>query len=661
MAQIPRFISSTPVTPSISNAHMDPELAAAPYRQAEHQTSQLVAMFQHELGAWGQVVAQKQAEQSAADEKNRKVADGLYKAEATAKMTMAAGDIRRQALSSADGVTNAANGADSQFQKVADDLILNAPSDAARIDLTKRLIQTRAALYNQVSDGSTKLNNQVNMDKIEGMLGQYENYASDNPDDIETVRDQSSDIFSSMKDLGVPEHATQAIKQRFNYNLDYHAAASKAEADPFTMQERIDNGDFNGMGAKALNKIQRTVDASKKAVVKQAKDSLADVETRIFSGMPLPQDFESRAQLAAKAGLDKELMDVVRLTEVSKMVQGKNINDLTAASADLNSMIASGKIDGDPKKVKKLQAFLQGNIKALKSDPFTYAENQGSFKPLATISDFTKLSPDDAQKRQYRALQIQEAYGVPAPALKKAEIDIAAQQLTSLPSPEKVKVLQALSMLGPETVAQVSKHLSKKDGGLSQAARISLVNPDAAAQILEGKDALSSGFKVDKAEVKNASEAALKNFAGNDDGLKDELTKAGLSYYAAAKTKGHDITLDEAMSHANNLVNIDRKGLFSGKYQTVSPAQDLDSEGFNEFVNSNLTNQSTWKDFGNGAPAQTSKGHSLPANRIDPSSFDYVYRKDGKYQVMYEGDSVNTISGAPVVIDLQKMYKSKHK
>jgi hypothetical protein len=660
MAQIPRYISKTNATPAFSNARMDPELAAAPYRQAERQTSQMVDLFKQELGAWGQVVERKKAEQAAAEEKNRKVADGLYKAEATAKMTMASSDIRRKALASADGVNNAANFADEEFQKLADEVLLNAPSDNARVDLTKRLIGARAALYNDVADNSTKLNNQVNMDKIEGMLGQYEAFASDNPEAVETVRQQSEDLFTSMKDLGLPETAAANIRQKFNRNLDFHAVSAMAEKDPFAVKDQLDQGAFEGLGAKALRKIESTVNASIKATTKQAKDSLVDVEKRIFSGMPLPQDFETRANIAAKAGLENELKDVVRLAEVSKLVQGKSISDLTATAADLRTMVASGEIDGDPAKIKKLQSFIQGNIKALQSDPFTYAENQGSFKPLTTISDFTALNPEEAQKRQYRALQIQEAYGVPSPALKGAEIDIAVQQLTTLPSVEKVKVLQSLRLLGEDTVAQVTKKLGKKDAGLSQAARISLINPEAAALILEGKDALAQGFKTDKNELREASQTSLKNFAGEDESLQDEFSRAGLAYYAAAKTKGQDISLEDAIKQANNLISVDRLGMFSGKYQTVAPAADLDEDRFMEFVDSELGNSTTWKDFGNGSPTQTAKGKALPANRISPSDYDYVFRKDGKYQVMYEGDVVHTGTGEPVVVDLQKLYKTKN-
>ena len=310
MAVIPRYFSQREATPAISNARMDPGTAAAPYRAAEQSTSRFMDIFQHELGAWGKVVAEKQAEQQAAEAKNKKIADSLYKAEAMAQLSIGSNEIHNKALQTSDGTTNHANMADAEFQKLVDQAIANAPSDEARMDITKRAIGMRANLYNKTTNDSIKANNQVNMDRIEGMLGQYEAYASNNPDSVEEIKKQAGDVFASMADLGLPAHAQQKIKDKFNRNVDYQAVAAMAEKDPVAVREAISSGQFNHLGAKAVQKLGKVADHSLKASTKQAKDALSDVEKGIMAGRPLPQDFEARAQLAGKLGLHNELEDI---------------------------------------------------------------------------------------------------------------------------------------------------------------------------------------------------------------------------------------------------------------------------------------------------------------------------------------------------------------
>ena len=224
MAQIPRYFSQREATPAIIQARVDPSTAAAPYRAAEQSTARLMDVFQSELNAWGKVIAQKQAEQKAAEEKNQKIAEGLYKAEAMAFLSMGANDIYNKALQTSDGTTNHADLVDQGFQQLVDQALTSAPSDQARMDITKRAIQMRASLYNKASNASIRANNQVNMDRIEGMLSQYEAYASTNPDSVSEIRSQAEDVFKSMADLGLPTHAQEKIKTKFNRNLDYQAA-----------------------------------------------------------------------------------------------------------------------------------------------------------------------------------------------------------------------------------------------------------------------------------------------------------------------------------------------------------------------------------------------------------------------------------------------------
>ncbi len=655
MAVIPRFFTQRDATPAISNAQMDPGTAAAPYRAAEQASAHLMDIFQNELGAWGKVVAQKDAEQKAAEEKNRKVADGLYNAEALANITMGSNDIKQRALAQADGTTNQAKVADEEFQKLFDSVIANAPSNEAKIALTKRALSIRSGLYNNVSNASIKANNQVNMDKIEGMLGQYEAYASNNPADVESVKAQAGDVFQSMEALGIPAHAREKIQQKFLTNLDYQSAASSAEKDPKGVLDALDSGQFNHLGANSLKKIKTVANHSLKASTKQAKDALADVEKSIMLGAPIPQDFADRAALANKLGLHDELTDVERLVDVSKTMAGKKLPEILATSAELKAMAARGELEGSPAKVKKLITFVDTQAKALQKDPFQFAENQGAFKPFPTVTDFKNLAPEEVQQRRYRSMQVEEAYGVKSPALSQAEMDVALAQLNSEPPQERLKILQNLQGMGDETVSRIVNMADqKKDLGLAQAMRLSSIDPMMSMKILEGRDAIKAGnYKADKAEENQAKEA-LSRLA-----VDDSIKQSALSAAKAVQAVDRSMSLSELVNQANNVISVDRNGLFSGSYSTVAPAANMTAPDLERLVDEGLSDTDSWKTFGTGYPAQTADGRALPSNRVRPSDYDYVMQKDGTYRLMHEGKQVLDPSGAPVSVDLVKLHKSR--
>lgn len=655
MAQIPRYFSQREATPATTNARVDPSTAAAPYRAAEQSTARLTDVFQSELSAWGKVISQKQAEQQAAAAKNQKIADGLYKAEAMANLSMGSNEIYNQALQTSDGTTNHADLVDQQFQKLVDQAIAGAPSDDARMDLTKRAIGMRAGLYNKTTNASIKANNQVNMDRMEGMLGQYEAYASANPEAVEDIRAQSEDVFKSMADLGLPTAAQEKIKTTFNRNLDYQAVASMAEKDPAAVKDALANGSFTHLGANAVKKLNTVADHSLKAATREAKESLSDVEKSIMMGAPIPQDFSQRAALATKLGLTDELVDVERLVDVSKSLAGKKLPELLATSAELKAMMSAGQLDLPPAKAKKLMTFVDTQVKSLKKDPFQFAANQGAFKPFNTITDFAAITPEEAQQRKYRSLQIEEAYGVKSPAVSGPELEIALAQLNSADPAQKASILRNLNALGEETTARVvSMADKKKDLGLAQAVRMSQIDPEVSLQILQGRDLIKSGsYKADKSEETQAKNK-LASFAAGEDVRQSTLASA-----KALQALEPGTPLEDLIDRASNMINIDRNGLFSGSYKTVAPAPNMSADDFEGLLEAHLKDPAGWKEFGTGIPARTSNGKPLPLNRIDPTDYDYVIRKDGSYSLRYEGEEVFDASGAPVSIDLVKLNKTK--
>ncbi len=657
MAVIPKYFVQRDGVPAISNAQIDPSTAAAPYRAAEQSTQHLLGIFQNELGAWGKVVAQKEAEQQAADRKNQQVQDNLYKAQAMADMTLGMQKIHQTALSKADGTTDVAAIGDQEFQAMADQILANAPSDNARLDLTKRLIGSRAQMLGTLNSQGIKLNNQRNMDSIEGMLSQYEAAASRDPSAVGVIKQNTEDLFASMESLGIPAPARDQIRRKFEHNIDFQAAFANAQADPAGMKAKLESGEFDHLGAEAFKKLSHTIDASYKATTKQAAESLKDIETRIMKGMPLPQDFEARAQLAAKLGLDNDLQDIQRLSQIAGMTSNMNYNQLVSTAEEVKQMAAKGEIPGDAKKVEKLIKYLDTNVKSLSTDPFLFAENKGSFTPFNHIEDFTKLTPDEAQQRQYRAMQIKEAYGVDAPALKQSEMKLFAKQFAAAPVEQQVNMLQTLQGLGQTTVKAALNHVDKHDGGLSQVVRVSMIDKDLAAQILAGRKIASET----KTSLKKAEgETTFPGLVVDDPALRKEMLQAGYAYQLAAKAGGSEDDLETAVAKANNLVKVDRNGWFNGSYHTVAPGPNMTPGDMAAMVDKALINPSDWTKYASSMPNRTESGAPIRLNRVTGSDYDYVYNKDGSYGVYYEGEKVVDVDGKPLKVDLKTMYKDTH-
>lgn len=655
MAVIPRYFSQRDAVPAINNVRMDPGTAAAPYKAAEQSNNQMLEIFQHELGAWGKVFQQKEAEQQAAQAKNQKIADGLYVAEASANLSMGANDIQNKVMQESDGTTNHAALADGEFQQLVDSIVANAPSDMARMEVMKRAIKTRSNMYNRVSNQSIKANNQVNMDRIEGMLGQYELAASRSPDAVDEIKSQSEDVLNTLGTLGIPGHQQQAIRAKFTRNVDYHAVASKAESDPTQVLESLRSGQYDHLGPKAVAKLERVASSSEKAMRTEVKSALADVEKALMLGQRPPEDMESRFQAASKLGLSQELEDVSRLTDVANTLSGKKLPELIAAGAEIKQMIARGEIGGDPAKAKKLEKFIDTQVKSIKQDPFAFSENQGSFKPFNTISDFTKLSQEEAQQRKFRALQIEESLGVKSPALKQAEMDVALAQLDAAPAEEKLAILKNLANLGEQTISSIVSRADKKnDLGLAHAIRMSQINPKAAQDILKGRDLIKSGAYKPDSSLSKTLQTAVASVA-----VDEEMKRSIVAASKAAHAANPSVEADELVAMSNNLINMDRSGLFTGSYKMVAPSAEINQEGFETLIDSNLLSDADWKAFGTGTPARTAAGKALPSNRIAPSDYDYVLAGDGKYKVVYEGSDVLGADGSPVKVDLVKLTKDR--
>lgn len=660
MAVIPRYVSEGSIPPAVNQTKASMGLAAAPYEAYSNEIGYLTGIFQKEMDAWGRAIAQKDAEQKAAEEKNLKVQEDLYKAQAMSDLSMQTNQMYQDQKQRADGSMDFARIVDKNFQKMADPVIAGAPTQNAQIDLTKKLISMRTNLYNRSVNDGIQINNQSNMTKLEGMLSQFEGLAASDPRAAQDLKSRSGEVFQAMESLGVPVRYREKIFDKFSKRVDYNAIRGAIEQDPQEVQSRLDAGQFAYLGEGNVNSLKNLTKSSLAAYTTQANQAIDDVEKRVMNGQPLPEDFQTRIATAEKYGLGNKVTDLKRLLEVDKMVSSSNYAELQGLSSWLKQSVADGAINADPSKVKKLVDYVDGNLKAMQEDGLSYAEHKGGFGPNPIITDFTKITPDQVQQRTFRALQIEEAYGVKTPALKKEEMSILSNQLEKLPTDQKLQVIGAVSGMGSSTIDSVSSVLKKSDPGVAQAMSIYQVDPNISKAIMKGKDVLVS--KTVKAPSQDdqlsAAESAMGTLFDNDPGSRRKLIDAGVAIQAYEEARGNSFKLEECIKSAGNLVNV--KGDWFGTrkgYTTVAPGKDMDSKTFDTFVNGNLTDIGNWKKYGNGQPISAGDDTPIVFSRVEPRDFSYKYDSSGNYYVYYGDKPVLNEKRQPLYVDLKKMYQ----
>ena len=664
MAQIPRYVPEGSIPPAVNQVKMSGATAAAPYNEYAEGIGNFMNVFRHEMDAWERAVNKKEAEQKAAEQKNLKVQEGLYKAQAMSDLSIKTNQMYQDFKQKADGNLDFAKGVDASFQTLADPVIKNAPTQEAQIDLTKRLISMRSQLYNRATNDSIQINNQANMNKIENMLSQFEGMAASDPRSAQELKSKSGEVFQAMADLGVPERYKTKIFDKFSKRIDYNAVRGAIEQDPQEVQSRLDAGQFAYLGEGNVNSLKNLTKSSIATYTKQASSAVDDVEKRVMNGQPLPEDYQSRVELAKKYSLNTKVEDLNRLLEVDKIVSKGNYAELEGLASWLKQSAADGSIQADPNKVKKLIDYVEGNAKALQDDGLSYAERKGGFGPNPIITDFSNIPADQLQQRQFRALQVEEAYGVKTPALKKEEIKILSNQLDSLPLDQKIKVVENVAALGKTTTDKVAQELKKEYPAISQAVAMQQIDPSITSSIIKGKEALQA--KIVKApSQEDQADAALKSMKGvleDDADARRRLIDAGVAIKAFEETRGNEFKLEDCIKAAGNLVKLSGDWFGSRKeYTTVAPGKDMDSKGFDSFVNNNLKDISNWSKYGNGQPISAGNDQPIIFSRVEPREFTYKYDSTGNYYVYYGDKVVLNQNRQPLTIDLRKLYNDTYK
>lgn len=657
MAVIPRNYGDGRLTstPAINTVKMDPNVAAAPYRAAEQSSEQLQHVFGKELNEWGKIFQQEEQARKAAEAKQAKVTEGLYKAEAMANIQVQSNDLYNKMKQSSDGTQSFAPAFDQEFQKMAQQVIANAPSPEAKVDLTKRLIGTRSQLYTKATNESLHQNNQINMSKLEGMLGQYESLAAANPGSVEEIKKQSADVFASMGQLGIPEIARKKIMEKFDRRLDYHALRSEADLDPLGAMEKLKSGGAAHLGEgntqALLNYTKSAIGATKSRI----GNSLSDLQNKISSGYAIPETYETVIQEAEKYGLNEKAQTVKSLLELDRRTASLPASELAVVASQLRAAASTGQIDADPKRVKALTSFLEGNAKAIKEDGLSYAERKGGFPQLQPV-DLMNATDQELEDRKYKAYQVKDLYGTSTPALKQAEVLDVAAKLTTMGPEDVGKVSTRLSSLGQDTVEAVAKALEKKDRGLATVIRIGADNPEVVQSVVRGR-ALAATAPKDSAPMDEILKAA-GSFLINNPKLRDSYVTAVRGYMLDAQARGNAVTAHDAMQDVAGVVKMDLPGIFTGNYETQTPKPGMSAGQFNSFLDSNLRDPKVWEQYATGMPAD-SNGNPIKWKSLAPSDLIYHFNGNGSYSVIFNGNPLRDLDGNPISINLKGLATSK--
>lgn len=658
MAVIPRYVSDTPVTPAINQVKMDPSVAAAPYQAAAQSTAQLTNLFQNEMEAWGKAIAIKDAEQQRQMQKQQQIHEGLYKAQAMADLRVQAEKTYQESLLRSEGSPEFPNQFDQQFQQLADQAIMNAPTPQAQIDLTKQLIGMRAQYNIKATKDATQLGNQMNMDRLEGVLDNFLGLAAANPDSIDDLKKQSVEVAKSMRALGLPQTAVLKVIENFDKKLERQAIKAQIQQDPLAAKEKLESGAFAHLGAGYAEEFKNLIDTTVSAQKTQLNQMLDGVEKRLMSGQPIPSDFENVQALATKYGMNDRAQELTRLLEVDRFAAGASATDLRTALQELKVSAASGQLNADPAQVKKLENFISGNLEALEKDPLAYAEIKGGFDPIPVLTDFSKLNPKDIEDRKFRALQVGSKYGINSYALRDVDIANAVSQLSSADPATKTQIISNLAQFDNDTVHKVSDRLSKEDPALAAALKMSSINPDIAGKVIKGQELIKAKqFKAPADEdVKNAVQDVFGDMFLENPELRQQIGKAAVSISAYEESRGNSLSLSEA---ASQVMNVQKVGNWSFKtnYHLVMPAKDLSEKDFYRRVDSVLADPDAWSKFANGQPVNSIDGSPIRFSRLSPSDFQYIYDGAGRYYVTYEGSPVLNKAGQEIKIDLVSMFK----
>lgn len=658
MAQIPRYFSESAATPAINTVKMDPRVAAAPYEAAADTAGHLTNLFKGELDAWGKVIAAKDQEQQRQLEKQQKIKDGLYRAETMANLRIGAEQSYVQGLEESQGDPNFPNVYDQHFQKMADQAILNAPSEDAKIALTKQLIGMRAQYNIRASKDSTRLSNQINMDKLEGVLDNFLGMASANPSSIDAIKGESLEVAKSMRALGLPERSVLKVFEKFDDKLERTAVRSRIQQDPHGVKADLEAGKFAHLGGGASEEFQNLIKATESAYQNKIGKQLEDMEKRLLAGQPITNNVEEVKALANKFGLSDRAEELTRLLDVDKFAADADATSLRTAARELTAAATSGALQADPAQVKKLSSFLEGNLKAMEQDPLGYAELRGAFDALPVITDFTKVTPQEIEERQFRALQAANKYQVPALALRQVDVENAVQQIKAADPAQKGKLLENISKFGQKEAERVSEALKNEDPTASVALRLAGINPSLAPKLMQGQAILKAGQapKTTRDEMMVATENALENIYVGDPVKRQQIAQAAESLRALEHSKGNQLSLEDAIK---GMLNIKEVGNWSFRtnYKLVMPKADLTENEFLTTVDSTLSDPSAWKKFASGVPIATDTGEPLRFNNIKPSDFQYIFDGDGQYFVTYEGNPVVDATGKQTKIDLASLFK----
>lgn len=645
MAMLTRFFSGS-VNPTFDRSSANPDV----YAMQAHADMANTAAIDDAIQQQYVKLKQQQAAQ-----------DNLYTAQAKADMQLYMNNAATQLKSKAVPNGNLQQQAAQTFDNHALDLIKNAPSAAAQQHLLTVFPGLRAKAQINLNNYQGSLNQQATFDQFTKTVNSFANLATSNPDYADHIKQQVNTYGQAMSDAGYDAKAVMKAVNTAHNTIDMSVARQLMSTDPIGGMAKLDAGDYNHLKPNEVKTLRSAAASSLKAAQSAVSSDLNSIESRLFAGQPIPQDYEAIAQKAAGLGLHDQVNDLNKLLALNENVTGANATELKDLANSIEVGAKTGAINADPARVQKFLSFVNGNLKAMEKDGITYSETKGAFNPVTPITDFTNIDPRLAQERKYRALQAEEQLGVPTSALKQVEVSHLVDQIKGMGVNDRVKVLANINQFGNRTVNSVAEALDKTDPGLAAAAAVSLSSPDLARQVILGNEAIKAKLVTLPNEDEVAS-AALSVFGKNDLFGSDPLVKgrylsAAKAIYAHDQSIGGSMSIEDALTKASNTISMDREGLLTGNYKTIAPAPDMSSSDFRGLLLNNLKSIDTWKKYGNGTPSSLGGDKPVNVEKTDPTNFQYIPSGGGKYMVVRDGRKVANEKGEPFLLDLSKLYR----
>ena len=239
--------------------------------------------------------------------------------------------------------------------------------------------------------------------------------------------------------------------------------------------------------ANAMMSDYRTFQANKALTGKQfleQADFIADAVSRglepgidttaVLSGLEDSGNYEAAKKLRQVISLGAETKEFVKL-------------DPAAMKAEIDDLKKNPQTPYDLARLNSFEKTMSAALTEIRNDPMNFAISRNIVDDQAL--DFSKLTPEAAQKRLQNAKLVQQYYHLPAaPVLTKSEAAVLTSAINAGDARSNAALLATISQSFPENTGDIVRSIAPKAPQFAQAAALYRNNPAAAVDIIEGVD-----------------------------------------------------------------------------------------------------------------------------------------------------------------------------